>query len=234
MARPTTLRPALIAAALAVAWGAAALVLAQQPGPRTPQRQDDTGGAEVRGAGEAHETALGSAGATEYPLVTPALQGYGAVAPLTTAAEPLRAGARVLFDVAAKAGDAQVVPALEDVAELINLHALAPGPAGPADLRIAVVLHGPATTAALRDASFSEHTSEPANPNLPLVRLLRARGVEVFVCGQSVARYHFAMDEVAPEVQVAASAMSIVINRQMAGWAHLPYRGLFPYTDMPR
>jgi hypothetical protein len=49
---------------------------------------------------------------------------------------------------------------------------------------------------------------------------LKACGVEVFVCGKSLARNRFAADEVAAELTVAVSALTVNVNKQRDGYAH--------------
>jgi len=55
-----------------------------------------------------------------------------------------------------------------------------------------------------------------------LIRQLKAAGVELYVCGQALARRHYRTDEVAPEVAVAVSAAVVHINKQMDGYVLAP------------
>ncbi len=59
------------------------------------------------------------------------------------------------------------------------------------------------------------------NPNLELIHELKSCGVEVFVCGQSLARNKFALADVAGDVSVAVSAMTVNANKQQDGYAYL-------------
>jgi intracellular sulfur oxidation DsrE/DsrF family protein len=59
-----------------------------------------------------------------------------------------------------------------------------------------------------------------SNPNPELLCELRKCGVEILVCGQSVARNRFSTVEVASKRPVAMSAMTVKVNRRPAGYAY--------------
>ena len=59
------------------------------------------------------------------------------------------------------------------------------------------------------------------NPNLQLLHELKMCGVEIFVCGQSLARNKFTPAEVGGDVTVAVSAMTVNANKQLDGYAYL-------------
>jgi intracellular sulfur oxidation DsrE/DsrF family protein len=135
--------------------------------------------------------------------------------PLPQAAEQPRTGAKAIFDITADAKSGAVNKGLEQVARLLNLY----GAAGltARDLQIAAVLHGEADKAVLSDAAYAARFKVAANPNLPLIRVLKKAGVEVFVCGQSLHELGFKAEEVAEEVPVADSAMLVLVNKQTDG-----------------
>lgn len=149
----------------------------------------------------------------------PQVAGYGGIARTPDAAEPPRRGAKIIFDITADSKPDEVNKGLEGVARYLNLNAEAG--LQPADVKLALVLHGGATKAALGDAAYAKHTTAPKNPNLALIHELKACGVEVFVCGQSVARNKFASADVADEVTMAVSAMTVNANKQLDGYAYL-------------
>jgi intracellular sulfur oxidation DsrE/DsrF family protein len=149
----------------------------------------------------------------------PQIAGFGGIAPTRDAAEPPRRGAKVVFDITADAKPAEVNKGLESVARYLNLNAAAGHK--PADVKLALVLHGGATKAALSDAAYAKHTDAEKNPNLALIHELKACGVEVLVCGQSLARNQYQADEVAGDVVVAVSAMTVNVNKQQDGYAYL-------------
>jgi intracellular sulfur oxidation DsrE/DsrF family protein len=170
-----------------------------------------------------------SAQAQEPEFVFPLIQGYGGIAVQPEAAEPPQPGAKIVFDITADSPPGEVNRALESVARYLNLNAQAGNKA--TDLKLALVLHGKATRCALSDAAYAKavaaSSAEPTspgvdnNPNRPLLATLKKHGVELFVCGQSLARNKYALRDVAPELTVAASAMTVNVNKQLAGYAYL-------------
>lgn len=159
------------------------------------------------------------AAADEPKFVDPLIKGYGAIAVQPDVAEQPRKGAKIVFDITADAKPDEVLKSLESVARYLNLNAQAGHAAS--DVRLALVVHGGATKTALNDKAFAAKTGGAANPNLALIRELKKHGVEVFVCGQSLARNKFPLTDVAPEFTVAASAMTVNVNKQLDGYAYL-------------
>lgn len=144
----------------------------------------------------------------------------GTVVPLPNAAEPPLKGAKVVFDITADAKPADLNKGLERVARLLNLY----GSVGfkASDVKIALVLHGEATKSALVDDAYKQRFGTPRNPNLALIAELRKAGVEVFVCGQALAYKGFKKSEVAKGVKVAFAALTVIINKQAAGYSYVP------------
>jgi intracellular sulfur oxidation DsrE/DsrF family protein len=172
--------------------------------------------------------ALATAGAQGQPpsgktgLVYPLVPGHGGVVPLPHAAEQPRKGAKVVFNITTDATPGEVNKGLEQIARLLNLYGAAGLKAG--DVKIAAVCHGAADKAVLSDAAYLARFKLTANPNLPLIRDLQKAGVEVFVCGQSLHDLGFKTEEVAEEVPVADSAMLVLVNKQIDGYAYIPAR----------
>jgi intracellular sulfur oxidation DsrE/DsrF family protein len=151
-----------------------------------------------------------------YPRIT----GYGQVNLLPEAAHQPRKGAKVMFNVTADAKPGDVNKGLERAARLLNLYAGAGLP--DHDIKMTVVLHSEATKAVLADKPYAARFDAKVNPNLPLIREFKKAGVEVFVCGQSLNSKKYPADEVAPEVTVALSAMTVLINKQAEGYVLVP------------
>jgi len=150
-----------------------------------------------------------------FPLV----KKYGGVAEIPHAAELPKKEVKAVFDITGTAEPESVHKGLQSVARYLNLNAQAGNL--PSDVKLALVVHGGATKVALADAAYAKQTGVAKNPNLELIRELRSHGVEVFVCGQSLARNQYPMADVASDFTVAASAMTVNINKQMAGYAYL-------------
>ncbi|MEO8353227.1 MAG: DsrE family protein [Chthoniobacteraceae bacterium] len=150
--------------------------------------------------------------------VTPAIEGYGKIVRLPDAAVQPEKGSKVVIDVTSDKTEGEVLKALDKAAAYFNLYA-----ASDAPIKMTVVLHGGATRAALTDAAYAKRKDGAKNPNLDLIRKLKDKGVEVFVCGQALAHDEIGTDEVASEVIVATSAATVAITRQKDGYAYLPF-----------
>lgn len=166
-------------------------------------------------------TSVAASGAVaEGPEVCfPQVAHYGGIVRLPHAAEPARRGTKIVFDITADSKAEELNKGLESVARYLNLNA--DSGLQPTDVQLALVLHGPATKVALSDLAYAKHTAAAKNPNLKLIHELRTCGVEVFVCGQSWARNRFAAADVAREVSVAVSAMTVNANKQQDGYSYL-------------
>ncbi len=150
--------------------------------------------------------------------VSPVVPGYGAVVEIPNAVELPQKDGKVVFDVTAVKDAAKPPAGLERVATLLNLA----GAFGPSvNTKVVVVLHGDATAVALDDAAYKLATGQP-HPATDLLDKLIKAGVEVQVCGQSLARKGLDARGVRKDVQVAASAVSAVINWQSRGYAYIP------------
>lgn len=152
----------------------------------------------------------------EFPIIA----GFGGVVRVSNAVEKPRSGARVIFDVTADASPGDVNKGLERAARLLNLN----GAAGltAADIRIVLVLHGAATRSALNDDFYRLRFGVESNPNAPLISELKKAGVEVFVCGQALNYKGFPESAVSQDVPIADSALSVIVNRHMDGYACIP------------
>jgi ubiquinone/menaquinone biosynthesis C-methylase UbiE/intracellular sulfur oxidation DsrE/DsrF family protein len=150
--------------------------------------------------------------------VSPLVPGYGAVVEIPNALELPQKDGKVVFDVTAVKEATKPPAGLERVATLLNLA----GAFGPSvNMRVVVVLHGDATAVALDEEGYKAATGQP-HPAADLLSKLTKAGVEVQVCGQSLARKGLDAGKVRKDVQVAASAVSAVVNWQARGYAYVP------------
>lgn len=90
-------------------------------------------------------------------LQFPQVKKYGGIAQVPNAAEPPRRDAKIIFDITADSKPDEVTKGLESVARYLNLNSEAG--LKPADVKLALVLHGAATKAALGDAAYEKHTA---------------------------------------------------------------------------
>lgn len=127
---------------------------------------------------------------------------------------------RIVIDAGSGEANADgILRRLDAAARAVNLYALAGVPADK--LKVAVVLHGKATSAALAETSYQKHFAR-GNPNAALIGALHEAGVEVFVCGQALSHAGYTTREVRADVRVALSAMTELATLQAAGYALIP------------
>ena len=158
---------------------------------------------------------VGVVGAQE--LRFPKIQGHGGVFSIPGDPELPRAGSKVVVDMTSSGYEGGVNKGFDRAARFVNLLTLG----GDKEFRFAIVLHGGATREALSDEQYAEKFGK-ANPNRDLMRQLRDAGVEILVCGQSMRHNGFDPARTAPEVRVALSAATALMNRQRGGYAYLP------------
>ena len=109
-------------------------------------------------------------------FVYPRIEGHGKVVRLPEAAEQPRPDSKICVDLTVGGDVENSNPGIEKVARFVNIYAGAGK--RPASCKITVVLHGSATNVVLSDAAYAKHMSVKNNPNLSLIRELRAAGVE--------------------------------------------------------
>lgn len=153
----------------------------------------------------------------QFPLIKSA----GGMVPLPDAAEQPKPGAKVVLDITGENKADKVTKGVDRAGVIVNLFAHAG--LRPGQYEADIILHGKATRAALRHEAYAKRTDAQKNPNLQVFRELQAAGVKVFVCGQALAHHEIGLDEVADEVTIAVSASTVLIDRQMNGYAYMPF-----------
>lgn len=157
---------------------------------------------------------------TATASLSPVIPKYGAVVQLPSAAHQPREGTKILIDITRGSEPAELNAAIEKVAKYLNIYAA--GGAEPAKGKFAVIFHGDATLAVLNDDAYAVRFNTKSNPNLDLLHQLHEQGVELFVCGQTLVSKNAKPEEVAVFVDTAVSALTVVVNLQTDGYAHVP------------
>ena len=119
----------------------------------------------------------------------------------------------IAFDVAGQADAGTRNRGFESAARFINMHAS--HAVDPANMRVAVVVHGKAVHD-LRD-------DETSNGSHYMVTQLLDYGVRFIVCGQSAAAHGLAEADLIPGVELALSAMTAHAQLQQAGYTVNPF-----------
>jgi len=154
-----------------------------------------------------------------YPVV----QGYSPAWPLPQAAVQPEKGKvyRAVFEVS-KPGEQPTDPApgLLHAARTYNVFAADGVPAK--DMKIAIVMHGPAGFAAMDNATYRAKYNVD-NPNIKLLSELKKAGAEIYLCGQTLHGQKFQESAMLPEVRLATSAMIVLVSYQNNGYALLAF-----------
>ncbi len=127
---------------------------------------------------------------------------------------------KVLFDISQGAeNNFNLNRRIESVARFINMHAM--NGVKLQDMDIAVVLHGSATRDVFTQQAYQEKFLDD-NPSLDLVEKLHAKGVKFYLCGQSLYFQKGKKIDLAPQVNLALSAMTISTMLQADGYTLIP------------
>jgi len=151
--------------------------------------------------------------------VNPVVPSYGGIYPIEVATFKPDSSLRykIVVDVVSGAEEPDVPGfGLNNVARMLNLHAVGGVPA--ANMEVVLAIHGGATVNVLNDEAYRAKY-EVVNPNLPLIRELKAAGVRLTVCGQSLIARKIDLTDVAPEVEIATSMLTTVSTCQLKGYA---------------
>jgi intracellular sulfur oxidation DsrE/DsrF family protein len=128
---------------------------------------------------------------------------------------------RIIYAIAGaggKAGDPS--PGLLHIARTLNLFEWADIPREHMHLKAAV--YGDATPVVLSDGAFKMRFNRH-NPNSDLIDQLVRNGVEILVCGQSFLNAGFRPDELDPAVTLSLSALTVIPNFELKGYARMMY-----------
>jgi len=125
---------------------------------------------------------------------------------------------KAVFDVARSFDDPAKPNALiETVARYINMHREAGVPSE--NIKVALVIHGSAFSDILKNEFYQEKFPEiNINPNAELISQLSDQGVQVIFCGQTAAHRKITKVEALPEIKIALSAMTALVQLQNEGY----------------
>ncbi|MGH8402209.1 MAG: DsrE family protein [Gammaproteobacteria bacterium] len=153
---------------------------------------------------------------------TPVIKGAGSMHPLPQAAfQPQKdVTYKAVFSVThGQKNPKDLDDGLDHVARAVNVFASAGIPLE--HLKFVVIIHGGATPIVLDNAHYKKAFGVD-NPNLKVIKELKAAGVDIAVCGQAVAGEDYDYSWVNPDVKVALSALSTIVILQQEGYALMP------------
>lgn len=128
---------------------------------------------------------------------------------------------KVLFDISkSPESNDELNRYIESVARFINMHVKHGTKLENID--IAVVLHGRATRSGLNHKAYEERY-QIENPTLDLIEKLHAKGVTFYQCGQSAYYQKVKTVDLATNVGMALSAMTMLTELQSKGYQLIPW-----------
>ncbi len=128
---------------------------------------------------------------------------------------------KLVIDVAGGAEDAaEMNRSLINIARTLNLHAQ--GGVPQENLQVVAVIHNLGTSAVLSNEAYRRNF-EIDNPNDKLIHALKEAGVSIYVCGQSLIARHYDGEPLHPDIEVSISAMTILTEYQLKGYALLSF-----------
>lgn len=128
---------------------------------------------------------------------------------------------KVIFDVDKSSEDkTEVNKYIEVAARFLNMHARAG--MKPEQLKAAMTIHAGASQDVFTNEAYKAKFGVE-NPNFELINTLTAAGVDVIVCGQSAAKNNMSLEDINPNVKIALSATTALIQYQNIGYQFVKY-----------
>lgn len=155
--------------------------------------------------------------------VNPAIKSFGTVStvPDATVVPDPAMNYKIVVDVMSGGEDhSEVFFSMNNVARMINLHAMAGVP--KERLKVIVAIHNAAIWASLNDEAHEKRFGV-MNPHTPLIEELVNYGVKVVVCGQSLVKRKISKEMLIPGIEVATSALTTLTTYQLQGYALLRF-----------
>lgn len=111
-------------------------------------------------------------------------------------------------------------PRIDAAARFINMLAASGVPMSR--IHVAVIAHSDGLRDFLNSTSYANESDGASNPNEATIRQLMAKGVPVYICGQSAELLDIKRTDMIPGVKLALSAMTTSAEFQSQGYAVNP------------
>lgn len=154
----------------------------------------------------------------QYPVI----KEFGGIYPIdqATVIPDTKQKYDIVIDVFSGEDPTQLNAALNNVARMINLHAIAG--VHPDSIQVVLAIHGKATKTVLKDEGYVSRY-RTTNPNQKLIIALKEAGVKLTVCGQSLIGRKINPDEVSENIEIATSMLTTVTTYQLKGYTLLKF-----------
>ncbi|WP_206237763.1 DsrE family protein [Novosphingobium terrae] len=133
---------------------------------------------------------------------------------------PRDAHFKVILDTGDAGKPGEINPTINTAARFINMHVAAGVP--EANIKVALILHGPAGIDVTKDAFYGAKQGGKPNPNARAVAQLLAHGVDIYLCGQSGTGMGIAKSDMLPGVKMVLSALTARALLQQQGYTVNP------------
>lgn len=164
--------------------------------------------------------AIGAHWPAPRPPIIPGIDGYVPIPGAAVTADKATIY-RAVWDVTRRAkAPAELAPGVLQAADTVGTLSATGAPM--AHIRFVLAFHGGGLDAILTDAAYRARYGVP-NPNLPVLAALKARGAELYVCGQNLAGDDVDPASLTPLVTVAADALAVLVIYQDRGYALMSY-----------
>lgn len=164
-----------------------------------------------------------SFGAMSQQKVNPIIKNYGSIYDLPFATEKVDPALdyNIVVEVVTVNNEPDEINwALNNVARMLNLHAMAGVP--KEKLNVVLGIHGGAAFTVMDNEEYKQKYKVD-NPNMDLYKALEAAGVKIFVCGQSLLARDINKDKMLPQVKIASSMLTTMTTYQLKGYAQLVF-----------
>ena len=128
---------------------------------------------------------------------------------------------KIILDVSQSSNDRNVMNKnIVTAARFLNMHANEGMPAK--NLKAAMTIHAGAWQDILTNKAYKEKYGIN-NPNHELINQLTAAGVEIILCGQTASYRNIKREDMHPNVKLALSAMTALIQYQNDGYTFIKF-----------
>jgi intracellular sulfur oxidation DsrE/DsrF family protein len=155
---------------------------------------------------------------------TPIFKNNGKVFDVPTAVDVIdhKATYKILIDINTSPGlPADVNENIENIARIVNLHAAAG--ISRKKMKVIAVFHGAAVAGLVNNEVYKEKNKVDINPNLALLKALNEEGVELYVCGQTLARRNIDAKTISTDVVPVLSAITTISTYAAKGYTVFKY-----------
>ncbi len=160
---------------------------------------------------------------TAQKTVRPFISNYGDVFEVAATKEVVnkKGKYKILIDIISPSASAKEISEhFENIARIANLHVAAG--VKPENLSIVAVVHGAAVSFILNNETYKQKYGVD-NPNQPVFTALKAAGIPLYVCGQTLFKRKVDPATLAPEFDIVQSAVTTITTYAPQGYTVLKY-----------